>query len=108
MAETLAKKVMGEDDDLGTALQPEGLQGDLQRAGAAVQADSIAGAVGCGEGLLELDDGIVVGAVAGAQPRGQRGDVLLGEDGPGRERLRANRDTTGKRQRWHIRTDFHR
>ena len=62
--------------------------------------------MGRGEGLLELDDGIVVGSVPGPQPLGQGRDVLLGKDRPGRERLRANRDTTGQRQRWHVRTAF--
>ena len=96
----------GRNDDFRAALQAEGLEANLQRAGAAVQADPVAGAVGRGEGLLELDDGIVVGPVPGPQPLGQGRDVLLGKDGPGRERLRANRDTTGQRQRWHVRTDF--
>ena len=96
----------GGDDDLGAAVQAEGLQGDLQRAGAAVEADAVAGAVGRGEGLLELDDGIVVGAVAGAEAVGEGGDVLLGEDGPGGEWLGADGGAAGEREGWHVRTDF--
>ena len=80
----------GGDDDLGAAVQAEGLEADLKGAGAAVEADAVAGAVGRGEGLLELDDGIVVGAVAGAEAVGEGGDVLLGEDGPGGEWLGAD------------------
>ena len=96
----------GGDDDLGAALQAEGLEGDLKGAGAAVEADAVAGAVGRGEGLLELDDGVVVGAVAGAEAVGEGGDVLLGEDGPGGEWLGADGDTAGEREGWHVRTDF--
>ena len=106
MAETLAKKVMGGDDDLGAALQAEGLEADLKGAGAAVDADAVAGAVGCGDGLFELDDGVVVGAVAGAEAVGEGGDVLLGEDGPGGEGLGADGGAAGEREGWHVRTDF--
>ena len=96
----------GGDDDLGAALQAEGLEGDLKGAGAAVEADAVAGAVGRGEGLLELDDGIVVGAVSSPQPVGQGGDVLLGENGPGGEGLGADGGAAGEREGWHVRTDF--
>ena len=96
----------GGDDDFGAALQAEGLEADLKGAGAAVDADAEAGAVGSGEGLLELDDGIVVGAVAGAEAVGEGGDVLLGEDGPGGEWLGADGGTAGEREGWHVRTDF--
>ena len=75
----------GRDDDLGAALEAEGLEGDLKGAGSAVEANPVAGVVGRGESLLEFDDRIVVGAVAGPQPLGQRRDVVLGEDGPGGE-----------------------
>ena len=94
------------DDDLGAALQAEGLQPNLQRAGSAVEADPVAGAVGRGEGLLELDDGIVVGAVAGAEAVGEGGDVLLGENGPSRKWLGADGGAAGEREGWHVRTDF--
>ena len=96
----------GGDDDLGAAVQAEGLEGDLKGAGAAVEADAVAGAVGRGEGLLELDDGVVVGAVAGAETVGEGGDVLLGENGPGGEGLGADGGAAGEREGWHVRTDF--
>ena len=80
----------GGDDDLGAALKAEGLEGEFEGAGAAVDADAVAGAVGGGEGLFELDDGVVVGVVAGAEVVGEGGDVLLGEDGPGGEGLGAD------------------
>ena len=94
----------GGDDDLGAAVQAEGLEGELECAGAAVDADAVAGVVGRGEGLFELDDGIAVGAVAGAETVGEGGDVLLGEDGPGRERLGADGGAAGEREGWHVRT----
>ena len=96
----------GRDDDLGAALQAEGLQGDLKGAGAAVEADAVAGVVGRGESLFELDDGVVVGAVAGAETVGEGGDVVLGEDGPSGEWLGADGRAAGEREGWHVRTDF--
>ena len=96
----------GGDDHLGAAVEAEGLEGEFEGAGAAVDADAVASAVGGGEGLFELDDGVVVGAVAGSEAVGEGGDVRLGEDGPGGEGLGADGGAAGEREGWHVRTDF--